>query len=98
VVDAANEVFGRCYHKLKTIRKKKIRLVLSSDEYLLSMEGNYSNEVSITDFMGRSVASLVVGEGAYNRTVERVLVLTVTHPNADAALLVLFALYVMYTL
>ncbi|KAJ4461729.1 putative histidine kinase [Paratrimastix pyriformis] len=97
-VDGRNEEFGRCYHKLKTVRKKKIRMILRSEEFLLTMEGNYSNEVSITDFMGRPVASLVVGEGAYNRTVERVLVLTVTHPNVDAALLVLFALYVLYTL
>lgn len=82
---------------MKSFRKKKIRLVIVSGELLFSLEGDFDNEVSIKNAIQEQVATLVVGDDKTGRD-GRVLLLSILSSTVDAALLVMFCVYVLRTL
>ncbi|KAH7815925.1 uncharacterized protein MONOS_848 [Monocercomonoides exilis] len=97
VYDRKGYLFARCYHKLKTMKKRKIRMFLEGGEMLFSMSGEFQNEVWIEDFLGRRVASVVVGEGGKSESSGRVVTINVSQPNIDSSLALIFTIYVMLT-
>jgi hypothetical protein len=100
IKDERGEVFAKCFHKMKTIRKKKIRMILGNSEHLYSMEGGCfnnkttNNEVLIYNITRKPVASVVFGEDEQSNALVMVDVLD---PLVDKPLIVIFALYVMKT-
>ncbi|KAK2955861.1 hypothetical protein BLNAU_9212 [Blattamonas nauphoetae] len=96
--DSARRPIGHCFHKLKTLRGKKVRMFLNTGEMILSIQGDFHNELTIQDFLRRSVASLTVGEGITRGAKETVIELTVNQPNMDSSLLLIFTVYVSITL
>jgi len=99
--DAQGNVFAKCFHKMKTIRKKKIRMYLVNGEYLYSMEGGCfddkkkDNEVVILNSMSYPVACVVFGDKISGRG--RMVMVTILDPLVDRALLATFCLYVLNT-
>lgn len=98
-------VFGRCFHKMKTIRKKKLRMFLLNSEWLFSMAGGcfdhkeYDNEVYIQNAVEANVASVLLGmeEDGKDRK-RRVMVIHILDPSIDACLMLMFGLYAIRTL
>jgi hypothetical protein len=60
IVSDQRGLVARCYHKMKSFRKKKLRMILASGELLLSLEGDFGNEVCIKDAVQQQLASVVV--------------------------------------
>ncbi|EFC50403.1 histidine kinase [Naegleria gruberi] len=99
--DAQGHVFAKCFHKMKTIRKKKIRMYLVNGEYLYSMEGGCfddkknNNEALILNSLGYPVASVLFGDKINPRG--NMMIVTVLDSLVDRPLLVTFCLYVLRT-
>lgn len=98
-----NQSFAKCFHKMKTIRKRKLRMLLGTNEPLYSMEGGCfdhkatDNEVIIYNIYSKSVASIVFGDKTTEALGTTVLV-EILDPLVDRALLLTFVLYAMKTL
>eukprot|EP00762_Andalucia_godoyi_P005712 ANDGO_06487.mRNA.1 histidine kinase len=100
--------FARCFHKIKTFKKKKIRMYLMNGEWLFSMEGgsfdtkNYDNEVYIFNAAGLTVASLLFGVDSDSSNPERdggrMLIVNMIDAASDPSLVLVFALYALRTL
>ncbi|KAL9644129.1 hypothetical protein ABK040_005594 [Willaertia magna] len=66
--DTLGNVFAKAFHKMKTFRKRKIRLFLGNGEHLYTMEGGCfndkkeDNEVFILNSLNYPIASVVFGE------------------------------------
>jgi hypothetical protein len=109
LVGDENGPFARCFHKMKTLRKKKLRMYLMSGEWLFSMAGgcfdtrNYDNEVYVTNAAGNQVASILFGTETSLGKSEgedggRVLMVHMIDQQADPALVLMFGLYALRTL
>lgn len=67
LIGDAKGPFARCFHKMKTMRKRKLRMFLSTGEWLFTIQGgcfdskSYDNEVYVTNPLGLPVASLLFG-------------------------------------
>lgn len=94
-----NHIIAKCFHKMKTFRKKKIRMNLGTGEHLYSMEGGCfdnkttDNEVLMFNMCNRPVASLVF----VGKEVDISLILSILDPLADRPLILMFAYYVLKT-
>ena len=100
--DENDNIVATMFHKMKTIRKKKIRLVLGNSEHLYSMEGGCfnnktsDNEVIVYNVCKRPVASVVFCDKEDNVTGPGVFV-SVLDPLVDKPLIIMFALYALRT-
>ncbi|KAF0981631.1 hypothetical protein FDP41_012288 [Naegleria fowleri] len=94
--DHDGNVFAKCFHKMKTIRKTKIRMYLMNGEYLYSMEGGCfddkkkDNEVIILNSLGYPVASVLFGNKLSGRG--KMIMVTILDPLVDRPLIITFCL------
>ncbi|KAG2387702.1 hypothetical protein C9374_001296 [Naegleria lovaniensis] len=99
--DHEGNVFAKCFHKMKTIRKTKIRMYLMNGEYLYSMEGGCfddkkkDNEVIVLNSLGYPVASVLFGNKISGRG--KMIMVTILDPLVDRPLIITFCLYVLRT-
>jgi hypothetical protein len=99
IKDNKGEVFAKCFHKMKTIRKKKIRMYLGNSEHLYSMEGgcfnnkNSDNEVMVQNICGKVIAAITFVDDDNGKAT----MVSIRDPLTDRPLLVLFAMYALLT-